>query len=47
MVERQAWRSVYLGLLLLRLACALLGTAYVHPDEWMQSGEALLGQYAA
>ncbi|KAN0062498.1 alpha 1,2 mannosyltransferase [Thecaphora frezii] len=31
----------YLSLVVLRLVSALLGYAYIHPDEWFQSGEAL------
>ncbi|KDN52039.1 glycosyltransferase family 22 protein [Tilletiaria anomala UBC 951] len=39
--------KVRLSLLLLpRVAVALLGYAYIHPDEWHQSGEYLALQYA-
>ena len=30
-----------MGLVLLRLGCAVFGTGYIHPDEYFQNGEAL------
>ncbi|SPO30997.1 related to SMP3 - alpha 1,2-mannosyltransferase involved in glycosyl phosphatidyl inositol biosynthesis [Ustilago trichophora] len=35
--------QVYLALLLLRCYSAFLGYGYIHPDEWMQSGEPYFG----
>lgn len=40
---RTAWGKVYLGLLLLRCYSAFYGYGYIHPDEWMQSGEPYFG----
>lgn len=36
----------YAVLLALRVACAF-APAYIHPDEWFQSGEVLAGTLAA
>ena len=36
-------RVVYLALLALRLLFALFGTGYIHPDEFFQNGEAVVG----
>lgn len=36
---RTRWGRLYLGVLLLRCLSAFLGYGYIHPDEWMQSGE--------
>ncbi|SPO30750.1 related to SMP3 - alpha 1,2-mannosyltransferase involved in glycosyl phosphatidyl inositol biosynthesis [Ustilago trichophora] len=40
---RTRWGKVYLALLLLRCYSAFFGYGYIHPDEWMQSGEAYFG----
>ena len=35
---------IYLGLVFLRVCFALLGTGYIHPDEYFQNGEAIAGK---
>ncbi|PWN51177.1 hypothetical protein IE53DRAFT_386472 [Violaceomyces palustris] len=42
-MARRSWLQVYLALVLLRSWLALTGTAYIHPDEWFQSGEVIAG----
>lgn len=34
---------VYTGLITLRVVLAILGTAYIHPDEYFQNGEVTAG----
>ena len=44
---RDLWKMklpiVYIGLVLLRVCFAFLGTGYIHPDEYFQNGEAIAG----
>ena len=40
---RTRWGQICLALLLLRCYSAFFGYGYIHPDEWMQSGEAYFG----
>ena len=34
---------IYTGLITLRVVLAILGTAYIHPDEYFQNGEVTAG----
>ncbi|KAH7883031.1 glycosyltransferase family 22 protein [Phlebopus sp. FC_14] len=38
-----SFKCIYLGLWLIRTCFALLGTGYIHPDEYMQNGEITAG----
>ena len=44
-IAPKAWAFLlaYAGLWLLRIWFALYGTAYIHPDEYMQNGEVTAG----
>lgn len=35
---------VYVNLIALRVALSVLGTAYIHPDEYFQNAEVTAGQ---
>ncbi|KAI0357731.1 hypothetical protein OH77DRAFT_1294558 [Trametes cingulata] len=37
-------RCLYAGLFFIRVGFALLGTGYIHPDEYFQNGEAIAGR---
>lgn len=43
-IGRPSLRSIYLGLVIVRVCLALFGTGYIHPDEYFQNGEAIAGE---
>lgn len=43
MQSSQSFRRTYAGLLILRACFAILGTGYIHPDEYFQNGEVTAG----
>lgn len=43
-VFRASPGRLYVGLILLRVLFAFLGTGYIHPDEYFQNGEITAGK---